>query len=334
MSESRELASYDDGRRAITAPRATSISAADRLSMMREAMTNPAVDASKAREMLMLIREVENDERQAQFNTDKGNAIRAMPAIFKRGASDKHRYAKFEDMHRAVMPVLARHNLTLDFRIGNDGNNITVQPLIRHDNGFVEEGGVMKGPADTGPGRSAIQSIGSASSYLKRYSMKAMLNLIEDGEDDDGMGVARPDYQLNNRQESLIVDAQLAADRSEYEKWYGRQNTKDKAILVGSGTHARLGGAPLLPGAQTVDQQASATRQKPDGPDISKPGGWTEQYEIDCGNAPDLNALERVQAKAANALAKLKAHDTTLWQRAIDAGSAAHDRLNPDGETR
>lgn len=342
MTESRELAAHDGGQsREVAAPRATSINAQQRLDMMREAMLNPAVDPDKARSMLQLMRELENDERQAEFNRDKGRAIRAMPAIFKRGENTHTgtRYAKFEDMHRAIMPVLAQHFLTLDFRIGYEGNWITVQPILRHDNGFIEEGGVMKGPADEGKGRSNIQAIGSASSYLKRYSMRAMLNLIEDGEDDDGMGVARPDFQLNDRQQGLLVDAQQAADRGEYADWYGRQNRKDKAILINSGTHARLGGGTALPGPATIDQRqpdpeparddppAQEQRQQPSGHDTTTPEGWTAQYEDDCAAAVDLEGLQRIQTKATKGIARLKEADAKLHQRAIDAGSKAHQRL-------
>ncbi len=324
MSESKELAAHEPGRSDVAQRPSATIPVEQRLTLIREALTNPAVDTGKAREMMLLLRDMEQDEKQAEFNRDKGRAIRAMPAIFKKGENTHtgNKYAKFEDMHRAVMPVLSNHNLTLDFRIGYEANWITVQPILRHDNGFIEEGGVMKGPSDEGKGRSAIQAIGSASSYLKRYSMRAMLNLIEDGEDDDGMGVGRPDYQMNDRQEGLIVDAQAAYDRGEYAAWYGLQNNRDKAVIINSGTHARLGGGTALPGpvSRTPDPDPPAERDQrrpaqerrtdppsdPEKPDVTTPEGWTRQYEMDCADAADKAALESVQKKAAGGLAKLK----------------------------
>jgi len=41
-------------------------------------------------------------------------------------------------------------------------------------------------PPDTGPGRNALQAIGSAHSYGKRYLTLDMLNIITEGEDSDG----------------------------------------------------------------------------------------------------------------------------------------------------
>jgi len=253
-------------------------------------------------------------------------------------------------MHRAAMPVLAAHNLTLDFRVGSEGNLITVQPILRHNNGYIEEGAVMKGPADTGPGRNQIQSLGSASSYLKRYVMKGILNLIEDGEDDDGMGVARPDYQLNDRQLGLIVDAQSAYDRGEYGKWFGTLSPKDKAVLIGNGTHSRLGGAPILPGAQTIEQpeqkpQTEAREERRADPpkeearrdpppaertkhDVGTAEGWTAQYIEDCGAAKTIEELDRVKRKGASALGKLSEGHQKLYDKADAAEVEARERLS------
>ena len=57
----------------------------------------------------------------------------------------------------------------------------------------------MQLPPDTGPGRNALQAIGSAHSYGKRYLTLDMLNIITEGEDSDG-GKAYPltSEQLNN----------------------------------------------------------------------------------------------------------------------------------------
>ncbi len=41
-------------------------------------------------------------------------------------------------------------------------------------------------PADTGPGRNAIQARGSAKSYLERYTATAILGLAAQDADKDG----------------------------------------------------------------------------------------------------------------------------------------------------
>lgn len=332
MSDSTELATQNPGGSAVAPrqPNTTSIPMDQQLAMMQQALTDPNVDPGKAREMFALMREMQQDARQAEFNRAKIAAIRAMPAIYKRGASNNHRYAKFEDLHRAAMPVLAAHLLTLDFRIGSEGNNITVQPLLRHDNGFVEEGGIMKGPPDTGGSKTAIQAVAAAASYLKRHSMKAMLNIIEDGEDNDGASL-RPGAQLNDRQEGLLVDAQEQADAGTYMAWFSRLNAKDKAVLIGSGHHARLGGATALPGSQPETINQEAPRQESAGAQRAKrtPVQQVEAYEAGVKGCKTLDALREYQTEEvrANWIAGLRNRDPELHQRVVEANAARFQEL-------
>jgi hypothetical protein len=324
-----ELAHTGPGGGAVVPRQDNSISIPmdQRMAMMREALTNPNVDTAKAREMFLLMRDMENDARQAEFNRAKIAAIRAMPAIYKRGLNDhlKSRYAKFEDLHRAAMPVLAAHGLTLDFRVGSEGRDVTVQPILRHENGYVEEGGIMRAPpAEGNKGVNNVQTVAITTSYLKRHSMKAMLNIIEDGEDTDG--AIRPDTQLNDRQQSLLVDAQEAADAGTYAAWFARQNTKDKSVLIGSGTHARLGGAPALPGALPVDQGQQEGSQ----PARRTPVQMVEAYEANVEKCRDRDALLALQTeeKTAKWIVGLKDRAPELHARVIEANAKRFQELD------
>jgi hypothetical protein len=250
MSDSREIAEHGGGARSIAGRdyQPTGIPIEQRMAMLREALTNPDVDPAKAVAMADLMFKLEDRDRQAEFNRDKINAKRAMPPIYKRGenAHQHTKYPKFEDMQRTVDPILDAHGLSIDFRIGSEGPNITVVPILRHRNGWIEEGDAMKGPPDEGPGRSKIQAVGSSSSYLKRYAMVAMLNLILDGEDDDGMGGLRNVNQPNDRQIRLVELGQDALDGGTYAAWFGKQLPKDRAWLIASGNHERFGGVALI----------------------------------------------------------------------------------------
>jgi hypothetical protein len=292
------------------------------LAMIREALTNPEVDPGKAREMFLLMREMQRDAQKAEFNRAKMAAIRAMPAIYKRGTNThlNVRYAKFEDLHRAAMPVLFAHDLTLDFRIGRDGQDVTVQPILSHRNGYTEEGGVMAAPASTGGNKAItpVMAVAITASYLKRHSMKAMLNIIEDGEDTDG--VLRPETLLNDRQQELLVQAQEAADEGRYEAWFRLLSSKDKAVVIGSGTHARLGGAPALPGASTGGA-GQAERRTPE--------QMVEAYEGRVRACEDLDALRTLQTeeRTASWTAGLKARHPELHQRVVDANERRFGEL-------
>jgi hypothetical protein len=346
MTDNRNVAAYDGGRQEVaTAPSGGGITVEQRLSLLREALTNPDVDPAKAVAMADLMFKLEDRDRQAEFNRDLIKAKAEIAPVFKRGENNhqKTKYARFEDIQRVTDPVLMANNLSLDYLIGNEGNNITVVPVLRHTNGWIQHGHAIKGPPDTGPGRSAIQSVGSSASYLQRYAAKATLNLRFDGEDNDG-GTALIGAQLNDRQESLLVGAQQAADDGEYAAWFGRLNQKDKAVVISSGTHARLGGAPALPGAQRQQvrddpppqqkvQEPQQERQQADAPrepvlsasghDINTPAGWAAQYIEDLGAARDVAEVRRLVVKGSKGLKKLMGTDIELFDKCDKAETNA-----------
>lgn len=351
MSESQAVAHYDPSQ-----PPATTSGGV--IGSVLALAKDPNTNAANVETLTNLAIRLQDREFRAEFNRAKIAAIREMPAIYKRGQSDKHCYAKFEDLHRAAMPILARHGLSLDFKVGSDGNMITVQPILRHENGHVEEGGLMKGAPDKGPGRSDIQAVGSATSYLKRHSMKAILNIIEDGEDNDGQFGRRDGDQLNDRQTTLIAQAETTAGEGSgaYTKWYGTLPAKDKALLVNLGVHARLGGGAALPSTSSspigldsrpepepedavveaiVDEPAVTTDErraetpaaKDPEPDKSTPDGWTAIYVRDCEKAASLAQLDKVVSAGANGLRKLSEAHPKLWEKADGAMLDARERL-------
>lgn len=310
MSESRDLAHHEPGSGGAVASRpvaSTAIPMEQQMEMMRTALTDPNVDPAKAREMFTLMREMQQDARQAEFNRDLIAAKREIPPIYKRGLNTHQntKYGKMEDIQRVVDPILDRHNLSIDYEIGSDANMITVTPVLRHANGWVEKGKPMKGPADTGPGRSAIQAVGSASSYLMRYAAKGALNLRFDGEDDDG-AAGRLNDQPNDRQQQLIIDAQEAADRGEYAGFYQRLGTKDKSLLVKTGHHARLGGGKALPGpsedrgttARHKDDRAPYDPVEDERRESPEPEQRRDAPPTDTGNQPDSSTASPAKKKA------------------------------------
>jgi hypothetical protein len=334
MTDQRnEIVQHDGGSRAVGIPMD------QRMAMLREALTNPDVNPEKAAAMAELIWKMEDREREAEFNRAKIAAINEMPAIFKRGENThtSTRYAKFEDYHRAIMPVLKRHGLTLDFRIGSEGRDITVQPILRHENGYVEEGGIMRGPADEGKGRSAIQAVGSASSYLKRYSMRAMLNIVEDGEDNDGAGFLSTDAP-NDRQARLIESAAEAVAAGTYDDWFAKIPLKDRAWLISTGRHATFGGKPMLPGSdQGREEGAAVTPPPPADPPVDQgetarpkltPRQWVDRVKGEITDCKSSSKVDEYLDGKREALARLKDSDPALHQEIIDHAGYRRDELD------
>lgn len=240
MSDRTDLAQVEEPRRSVP----TVTDSAGMLAMIAQAASDPSVDADKMVTLAKLATDLQDRERQAEFSRAKVAAISEMPRVFKAGRSDKHRYAKFEDMHQRVMPILQRHSLTVNFAIGQAGNLITVEAILEHANGIQLRGGPMSMPSDTGPGRNAVQAVASTISYGKRATMKAILNIIESDtpDDDDGNAGGGTGDKLDPRETALLAEAERAATQgpTTYLEWFKNQDAAAKGWLAFKGHHDRL----------------------------------------------------------------------------------------------
>ena len=159
------------------------------------AARDPSVDGQKVTALANLAMTMQDREAERRFRMAKFEAIMEMPRINKSGAilnksgAVQSRYSRFEDMDAVVRPILQRHRLIITFNVGHEGAMVTVQPILSYSDGdmaYEERGDHMVLAVDTTGSKNATQGAGSSASYGKRHAMKAMLNIIEDGEDTDG----------------------------------------------------------------------------------------------------------------------------------------------------
>jgi hypothetical protein len=122
----------------------------------------------------------------ANFQGNKPDLIKTKKVSFqtKTGGSLNYNYNPLPKIQKAVDPVLSQFGLTYRWEVAFEGNEILVTCIVSHSDGH-EERTSMKGPRDDSGQKSAIQQIGSSTSFLKRYTLEAALGLSSD-EDDDG----------------------------------------------------------------------------------------------------------------------------------------------------
>lgn len=111
-------------------------------------------------------------------------------------------FAKWEDIDEAIRPILTQHGFVLAFTTApraQDGGGLIVTAILKHQGGHRQETPIPV-PLDTSGGKNNLQGYGSSLSYGKRYSSAAALNLIYEGEDDDGVRGGK----------KFITDAQTA----------------------------------------------------------------------------------------------------------------------------
>jgi hypothetical protein len=125
------------------------------------------------------------DKTQARkaFDVAIARAKAEIPVIKKTAAGHNNKYADLAAIARVVDPIIAKHGLSYRFRTAQT-DKISVTCVLSHEAGHFEEN-TLTGMPDKGPGRNDIQAIGSALTYLQRYSLVQALGIAA-SEDDDG----------------------------------------------------------------------------------------------------------------------------------------------------
>lgn len=166
------------------------------LSVIERAARDPNVDIDKMERLFALQERLVERQAKQEFTTAKIAMRPHLPEVTMKGhivikdakgnITQDTPFARFEDLHEAVMPVLTAHDFDLKFRTGltADGKP-SVVTILAHVNGHEEETEFVL-PYDSSGSKNSVQAVGSSTSYGKRYGTLAILNIRVVGEDDDG----------------------------------------------------------------------------------------------------------------------------------------------------
>lgn len=132
-----------------------------------------------------------NQARKA-FDAALASAKAEIPVILKNRTVDftsqkgrtNYRHEDLAEIARTIDPILARHGLSYRFRTKTEGGTATVTCIVSHRDGHSEENTLSAGHDNSG-NKNSIQAVGSAITYLQRYTLKASLGLSA-SDDDDG----------------------------------------------------------------------------------------------------------------------------------------------------
>lgn len=173
------------------------------IQVIERAAMNPNVDIDKMERLLQMQERIMERNAKAAYAADLSAMQPHLPVITEKGkivVRDKVTkdviqstgYALWEDINEAIKPVLAQFGFALSFRTGlaPDGK-IIVTGILSHRDGHQEET-TMALPHDSTGSKNAVQAVGSSTSYGKRYTASALLNITSRGEDDDGSSSERP----------------------------------------------------------------------------------------------------------------------------------------------
>lgn len=118
----------------------------------------------------------------------------------------RSRYADLAEVLNTVRPVLARHGLCIMQSTAFDGATVSVTTVLGH-----KDGGWASSCASCVPAKTDAQGIGSATTYLRRYSLAAIAGVAQ--EDDDGNSAqhaGRPAMATSKPAADKWIDARQA----------------------------------------------------------------------------------------------------------------------------
>lgn len=173
------------------------------LAIIERGSRDPSVDIDKMERLMAMLERVQAREAKVAFDVALAEMQPRLPKISERGriivreklANGKRDgeiqqetpFALWEDINEAIRPLLAEYGFSLLFRTGLSADGRVSVTAVLSRAGHSEETTMIL-PHDSSGSKNAVQAIGSSTSYGKRYTALALLNITTGGEDDDGLG--------------------------------------------------------------------------------------------------------------------------------------------------
>lgn len=204
------------------------------MQVISRAASDPSTDVDKLERLMGMYERLEARKAQAEFAAALSAVQTDLPEIAERGQI-KHSgkvistYALWEDVARAIKPILQRHGLALSFRVDTSDNAVRVTGVLSHAAGHSESTQITL-PSDTGGAKNAVQAVASSVSYGKRYVASALLNIVTHGEDDDGQKAAGPERVTEEQARNIesLID-EVGADRNKFLRYWKANSVSDIA---------------------------------------------------------------------------------------------------------
>lgn len=199
------------------------------LQVIERAARDPSVDIEKMERLIGMRDRIIAQGAKIEFDAALAAMQSELPVIEERGVIDIGRgkpqtYAKWEDINEAIKPVLAEHGFALSFRTSDEGDKRIVTAILSHRSGHREET-TMRLPLDTSGSKNNVQAVGSSTSYGKRYTAAALLNLTsrlpEDADDDGNAAGVGETISDEERDELLALIEEVSADLPKFCRYMG-----------------------------------------------------------------------------------------------------------------
>ena len=170
---------------AVSAPTAQNF-----LDVITRAAMDPNVDPNKMMGLLDVQERMMNKKAQMEFDADFAKLQSDLPRITKDAKIVHNKnvianYATYEQIDKVIRPLLIQHGFGLRYNTQPNGNTIIIAATLSHKGGHSITDQIPL-TIDASGAKNNVQGVGSTIAYGKRYLVGMLLNLVFEGEDDDG----------------------------------------------------------------------------------------------------------------------------------------------------
>lgn len=162
------------------------------MAIINRAASDPAFDVAKLEQLLSVRERWEKDEARKAF-VEALTAFKANPPdIFKNKtvafSGTKYKHASLDNVSIAIGTALSKYGLSHRWSVDQPADGrIKVTCVLMHSAGHSESVSMQSG-ADQSGSKNAIQALGSAVTYLERYTLLSATGMAVQDQDDDGRG--------------------------------------------------------------------------------------------------------------------------------------------------
>lgn len=154
-------------------------------------------DISILKELMALQKQSNADVAQKEFNAAMSKFQSIVPDMRKNKTVDyqpkdpakekvNYNYQDLGSIANHIREPLASCGLAYRWGQTEIGGKVSVWAILSHAGGHVEKGEALTAQADASGGKQGIHAMGSTITYLKRYTLVAILGLSSSEKDDDG----------------------------------------------------------------------------------------------------------------------------------------------------
>jgi hypothetical protein len=215
------------------------------LALIERLAADSRADVAKLDRMMALYERLRAKDAELAYSAAKGRILKKLAGIKivknrgalyeidsgkpQKGTHEAFKYAPLEEIDKHLRPLLAEEEMDLSYSDEPlESGGILIRGRLKHLPSSHYEDSFMPAPLDTTGGKSEVQAVGSTNSFLRRYVLCNIFNIVVVGDDDDGTGGT-----IDQAQTKTILDLiERARVGPKFLKYMKAQSVEDAGSLA------------------------------------------------------------------------------------------------------